>query len=443
MDKKMIRLANVLIVEDDGARADALCERLALGGYHTIWVRDGADALHQAKAEHPDLVLLGAMGAADPVSLGAALKADPITGDIPVLLLTEAGTGAADAALSARAEAADLDEIIAADCGDVELFARMRPLVRLSTMHAELRQRARTAAQACGVTVRGRVETVGAARPALMLIGDAAAALRPMLEAVAHITTSGDLFESEELLSRQNFDAALIAFTAEPEGLLGFCSQVRHNPRLFNLPLVLVHGGDATEAYRKGATRVLAQAPDAGLLRAVMLPLVRRQQLRWSIRGALNETLTGDARDAATGAYSRRFLDTYLAERLAGAKAQNRHLSVVFFAAPNIDSVRRQFGEDAAIHLTQQVGQWIGGLLRAEDLTAAYGANEFCVVLPDTPLAEAEVVMHRIAGILAYTDFAVRDVYQPVKVWVQVGCTDARQTDDVGALVTRARRNLD
>jgi two-component system cell cycle response regulator len=51
--------------------------------------------------------------------------------------------------------------------------------------------------------------------------------------------------------------------------------------------------------------------------------------------------------------------------------------------------------------------------------------------------------MHRIAGVLAYTDFAVRDVYQPVKVWVQVGCTDAQDGDTVAALLARARRNID
>ena len=53
------------------------------------------------------------------------------------------------------------------------------------------------------------------------------------------------------------------------------------------------------------------------------------------------------------------------------------------------------------------------------------------MVLPDTPLAEAETVIHRIAGVLTYTDFAVREVYQPVKLWVQVGATDAQPGDEV------------
>jgi diguanylate cyclase (GGDEF) domain len=434
----MIRLANVLIVEESSSRAEALRERLGHGGYHAAWVRTGAEAEHAARTDHPDLVLLGTPEGGDAIGLGRALKTDPATGDIPVLLLAERE----DSGLCARALDANLDEVITAACNDVELTVRLRPLVRLSTMHAELRQRARTA-NGLGVAARARVGEPDGLRPALLLIGGAAGRRQALFEAEAAVATCADLFEAEDLLTRRNFDAALIAFDDEPEGLLGFCLQVRNNPRLFNLPLVLLRDGDKAEAYRKGATRVLSPAIDPAWLRAVTLALVRRQQLRWSIRAALNDTLKGDARDGATGAYSRPFLDAYLADRLAAARARDRHLSVIVFAAPNIDSVRRQFGDDAATHLRQQIGQWITGLLRAEDLTASYNATEFCVVLPDTPLVEAEVVMHRIAGILAYTDFAVREVYQAVKVWVQAGCTDAQSETDVAGLVARARRNLD
>jgi len=51
--------------------------------------------------------------------------------------------------------------------------------------------------------------------------------------------------------------------------------------------------------------------------------------------------------------------------------------------------------------------------------------------------------MHRIAGVLAYTDFAVRDVYQPVKVWVQVGCIVVGAEDSLDSVLSRARQNLD
>ena len=434
----MIRLANVLIVEENAGRAVELQERLGRGGYHATVLSSAAQVLAHARGEHPDLVLVGTPVDSDPVALGVELKNSTETEDIPVLLLAPSVT----AELCHRALEAGLDDVLAPDCDDAELNARLRPLVRLETMHAELRQRARIA-ERFGVAARERVSGPGDARPSLLLIGDDVAATQPVLADIGELVVAGTLFEAEEMLGRRNFDAALISFAEEPEGLLGFCSQVRNNPRLFNLPMVLLSGHVAADAYRRGASRVMARDTDPGVLHTVMLSLVRRQQLRWSIRAVLNDSLAPATRDPLTGAYGRAFFDAYVASRLELAKVQNRHLAVVFFAAPNIDGVRRQFGEDAALHLTQQVGQWITGLLRAEDLTAAYAPNEFCVVLPDTPLAEAEVVMHRIAGVLAYTDFAVREVYQPVKVWVQVGCTDARDDDSVASLLARARGNID
>ena len=170
--------------------------------------------------------------------------------------------------------------------------------------------------------------------------------------------------------------------------------------------------------------------------------MVRRQRLRWSIRTALGETLQEATKDAATGIYTRAFLDAYLADEVAFATSHGRHLSIMFFRVPDIEGVRQRFGDEQAEHLRLQVAQWITGLLRGEDLTARYEENEFCVVLPDTPKDEAEIVMNRIAGVLAYTDFAVVEVYQPVKVWVRVGSADLQPDDSVDELVRRARQNI-
>ncbi len=434
----MIRLANVLIVDENAPRAHQLRRRLADCGYHAAAVSAMAEGLDHAQREHPDLVLIGTPAGGDPIALASALKQGAQTDDIPVLLFADVVT----ADLCRRALDAGLDDVLGLACDDAELQARLRPLVRLETMHAELRQRA-IIAQAFGVQARERVSGPCDSAPALLLIGDNMAAIAPALGDIGESVVAPELFDAEILLGQRNFDAAVMAFAEDSEGILSFCSQVRNNPRLFNLPMVLVGGHGVAEAYRRGATRVLPAGCDPAVLRSVVLSLVQRQQLRWNIRAALNDSLTPATRDPVTGTYGRAYFDAYLQSRLALAKAQDRHLAVVFFAAPNIEGVRRQFGDDAALHLAQQVGQWITGLLRAEDLTAAYAANEFCVVLPDTPLAEAEVVMHRIAGVLAYTDFAVREVYQPVKVWVQVGCTDARDGDSVASLLARARSNID
>ncbi|MGE5546476.1 MAG: diguanylate cyclase domain-containing protein [Solirubrobacterales bacterium] len=434
----MIRLANVLIVDAERKRADALAKRLMDAGYHATVV-DTSAAATKVLVEHPDFVLVGSPDV-EPVEFGRRIKAIDDYEDIPVVLIAEKVTPD----LCSAAYENGLDDVLADGCDDGELLARLRPLGRLATMHAELRQRAATA-QRFGVMARDRADGPTAGRPSILVIGDAPGPVRTLLAEDAEVTLAATLYEGQDLLSRTNFDAAVVSFTADPDGLDAFCAQVRHNPRLFNLPLVVVADASASaaEAYRRGATRVLSRPLDPTVLRTAILTLVRRQKLRWAIRSALDDSLAPATRDPLTGSYNRGFLEPYLDARLAAASSRHRHVSVVFFSTPSIASVRSQFGDDAGNHLLQQVGQWISGLLRAEDLTALFADNEFCVVLSDTPLAEAEVVMHRIAGVLAYTDFAVREVYQPVKVWVQVGATDIRAGDSVPTLLARARQLLD
>jgi two-component system cell cycle response regulator len=436
----MIRLANVLVIDSGRPLAGTLAAVLTAAGYSVTEPPAGSDPAARVAAEHPDLVLIGDDGDAS-IALAGALRGDAATDDIPLLMVTDRLT----AALTSRAYEAGFDDVIPAGCEESELLARMRPLVRLATMHAELSHRA-AVARRFDVAARDRVAAAeAAAHPAILVAGDAPELVETVLAADAELVLCANLYEAETLLTTRNFDAAVVAFAGGAEDVLGFCTQVRHNPRLFNLPIVLVQvdGVSVAEAYRRGASRVLAHPVDAEVLRAAVLTLVHRQQLRWSIRSATGESLAAATRDAETGAYAPPFLESYLQDRLAFAIASHRHLAVVVFDAPNIDGVRQQFGDDAASHLTLQLGQWITGLLRAEDLVARTGRHEFCVVLPDTPLAEAEVVMHRIAGVLAYTDFAVREVYQPVKVWVQVGATNARDGDDIARLLGRARRHIE
>jgi len=435
----MIRLANVLLIDADSARTGPLLARLSHNGYHAVVAETPEQAIGHARSEHPDLILVGDAGQS-PIITGGALRQDVQCADIPMVALV----ARISADVASDAYAAGLDDVVCWDYDDVEMFARLRPLIRLATMHAELRQRS-AAAAAFGISARSRATAPEGNRPSILVVGHDRDGVGAVMGDAAEVISSVNLYDAENLLERRNFDAAIITADSDIEPSLAFSSQVRNNPRLFNLPMVMLmdKGASATEPYRRGVSRVLHRPMDPGIMRASVLSMVRRQQLRWSIRAALFESLKGASRDPLTGAYNRAFLEKYLTERLAVATTHHRHLAVVFFYIPNIEGVRDHFGDDAAEHLAQQLGQWIGGLLRAEDLSALYAQNHFCVVLPDTPLVEAEVVMHRIAGVLAYTDFAVREVYQPVKVWVQVACTDARPDDSMDSLLARAQAKLD
>lgn len=441
-DLSMAHLANVLIAAKDTAYAATLKERLGRNGYRGNVAGSARSALRMAKEEAPDILLIGPnLPDMEGVDLVERIKTDPTLRDIPVLLVTTQPI----AEIGRRALETGADDVILAPFDHAVLLARIQPLVRLATMWAELKHRA-AAASRFGQCVAAeipppRIET----RYPLLVVGDPNGEIQEILADGADLSVTDNLYEAEDMLTRRNFDAAVLVVDGKPQDYYSLCSQARNNPRLFNLPMLLVNDGgiETGEGYRHGASSVLPRPVDAAVLRNTVLTLVRRQRLRREVRDRLQETLRTATRDQATGLYSRAFLRTYLDGRLADAQRSHRHLSIIFFYTPNVEGVRQNFGEEAAAHLLVQLGQWIAGLLRVEDLVALYGSNEFCVVLPDTPLDEAAVVMHRIAGVLTYTDFAVKDVYQPIRAWVQVGSADVQPDDDVASVLARARSYLE
>ncbi len=442
----MIHLANILIASDDAAFCQTLLRMVRGYGYVGDVVSSLNEAMNSTRNEHPDLLLLGpTLTGGTALDLARALRLDPVCQDIPLCLLAAACTPDEKRA----ALEAGIDDVVTAPWSDDKLLAHLRPLVRIATMYVELQQRA-GAAHFMGIAAAAAVPPLALPeRCSLLLVGADLPALQAALDGDA-VARAADPFVAEALLDDNSFDAAILALPAQTDDsrvqpYLDLCAQLRNNPRLFNLPVVVVSDAaafDEATAYRHGVSAFFPERFDRDDLRVTVQSLVRRQRLRWAIRQAIAGTQAEAALDQGTTAYSRAFFDRYLADRLDFAARHGRHLALMFFRVPDIEGVRQRFGDEAAAHLRLQVSQWIISLLRGEDLTARTDENEFCVVLPDTPRDEAAIVMHRIAGVLAYTDFAVKDVYQPVKVWVRVGASDYHPGDDVAALVGRAHREM-
>ena len=94
----------VLVADDDGDILKLLSRRLAHRGYRVVTAGSGQAALEQAFSAPPDAAVLdGMMPGMEGHEVCAALRADPRTAAVPVVLLT--------------AKAADADEREASEAG--------------------------------------------------------------------------------------------------------------------------------------------------------------------------------------------------------------------------------------------------------------------------------------------------------------------------------------
>ncbi|MCE6998335.1 SpoIIE family protein phosphatase [Saccharothrix sp. S26] len=123
--------ATVLVADDNADMREYLTRLLSGGGYEVHAVTDGVEALEAARARIPDLVVSDVMmPRLDGLSLVAALRTDPRTAAVPVLLLSaRAGQEASIEGLRAGA-----DDYLVKPFAAVELLARVRANVELSRL---------------------------------------------------------------------------------------------------------------------------------------------------------------------------------------------------------------------------------------------------------------------------------------------------------------------
>ncbi len=97
----------ILIVEDNEANWDMLSRRLQRRGFSTSVAEDGRQGVQKAQADMPDLILMDlSLPEMDGCAATTALKRDPVTANIPVIVLT------------AHALVRDHERAFAAGCDD-------------------------------------------------------------------------------------------------------------------------------------------------------------------------------------------------------------------------------------------------------------------------------------------------------------------------------------
>ncbi|HET9853373.1 MAG TPA: HD domain-containing phosphohydrolase [Candidatus Limnocylindrales bacterium] len=125
----------VLVAEDDASNRALLSRLLERGGYRSISVADGRDAVRAAIDEAPDMVLLDVgLPGLNGLDVCRRLRADPRTVALPIILVT-GQTASRDVVAGLDAGA---DDFVRKPYDEAELMARVRSVMRLARVTAEM-----------------------------------------------------------------------------------------------------------------------------------------------------------------------------------------------------------------------------------------------------------------------------------------------------------------
>lgn len=115
---------HVLLIEDEANIAEAIRFILSRDGLRVSHLADGVEALDRVRSDRPDLVILDHMlPGMSGMEILAALRADPATRTIPVMMLTARGRD------REAAERAGADRFIAKPFSNSEILAEVRAML--------------------------------------------------------------------------------------------------------------------------------------------------------------------------------------------------------------------------------------------------------------------------------------------------------------------------
>lgn len=125
-------------------------------------------------------------------------------------------------------------------------------------------------------------------------------------------------------------------------------------------------------------------------------------------------------RDPLTSFYNHRFLHERLGEEVVRSQRGRRPLSVLMLDLDDFKLVNDTFGHLFGDRVLTWTAELIRSSLRASDIPARYGGDEFAVILPETSADEARVVADRILEAFRDRPF-VGEQRGPVPIAASIG----------------------
>ena len=144
--------------------------------------------------------------------------------------------------------------------------------------------------------------------------------------------------------------------------------------------------------------------------------------------------------DELTGLFNTRGF-AIAANRLFGqAQRYGRPASVLMVDCDSLKTVNDTHGHEAGNRLLRQVANAVQAELRATDVPARYGGDEFIILLPETPPKGALDVAERIRAAISLRPLAINSQNVACTVSVGVACypEDGRTLDALAARADRA-----
>ena len=147
--------------------------------------------------------------------------------------------------------------------------------------------------------------------------------------------------------------------------------------------------------------------------------------------------------DTATVSYNRRYLNGRLDEELQRAHRHDRSLTIAVVDIDDFKPLNQKYGRFVCDHVLRTAEGRLRESMRLHDMLGRWGADEFMVIMPETDLNGARVVIDRLLS--AIRDCPVPDPNEPsveIAITASAGLAPLWVEDNVEDLLRRADETL-
>ena len=213
-----------------------------------------------------------------------------------------------------------------------------------------------------------------------------------------------------------------------PKGQLNFIRSLAVSP-------ISLHGeiiGSLNQAdfsplrYRPGMdTQLLEQL--AVKISICLSNVIAHERLKWLA-----------VRDPLTGLLNRRIMETVLNREFKRAQRYKSPLSLAFIDLDDFKVINDRHGHECGDALLKYVAGQLGDTTRDSDVVARYGGDEFVIILPGTPVQEANKLLQRLQQHFKDKPMRYKEKALAVSISFGVASMADRNATDPGSLLREA-----
>jgi two-component system cell cycle response regulator len=427
--------ARILVVDDIAANLRLLEARLNAEYYEVALASSGPEALLRAVEWMPDIILLDVMmPGMDGYEVCRRLKANPLTAPIPIVMIT----ALVDPAERVRGLEAGADDFLSKPVDHQTLFARLRALLRMKQVLDAFRLRAETARE-LGFAPEPQPSDSVAGAEALLVTEDVneAELLASVLSGDGiQIQLAGDAATAWTMLADGGFDLALLSLSVDGGGGLRFASRLRAQAATRDLPVLLIADADQKElilrGFDLGANDHVLRPVDPNELRARARNQIRRRRYQERLQAELNRSLEMAVTDGLTGLRNRRYITRHLEGLL-----RNGSVALLMLDVDRFKTVNDTYGHAAGDQVLQDVALRMRQHLRAVDVVARFGGEEFVVAMASAGEQEALQVAERLRESLIETPVTLEQ-HSALSITASIGVAISKAGDSLDDLTSAA-----